>query len=203
MARPGRAPVTRDHPRSRGVYTLLPRKVRYEDGSSPLARGLRETCAACLRNWGIIPARAGFTRDSVDRDVRAQDHPRSRGVYLPVASVAWARAGSSPLARGLHFRVPVCSCGHGIIPARAGFTPTPSTTAGSPRDHPRSRGVYPPAHDQVPLTHGSSPLARGLRPTERRAGREPWIIPARAGFTRKMIRGSRWGMDHPRSRGVY
>ena len=70
-----------------------------------------------------------------------------------------------------------------IIPARAGFTGTMSTSTRGEADHPRSRGVYldtvGPYLDRV----GSSPLARGL--------------PA-ADTAVKLV-----ATDHPRSRGVY
>ena len=71
--------------------------------------------------------------------------------------------GSSPLARGLPaltFTVPAYQ---GIIPARAGFTTSPSSVPRAVKDHPRSRGVY----------HFPSPFCVG----------PVWIIPARAGFT--------------------
>ena len=62
------APEAWDHPRSRGVYTSPLLALCREGGSSPLARGLRRRCVRCLRNWGIIPARAGFTgRDQGQR----------------------------------------------------------------------------------------------------------------------------------------
>ena len=51
-----------DHPRSRGVYDNEPLKGIHLDGSSPLARGLRVGIARLLVGYGIIPARAGFTR---------------------------------------------------------------------------------------------------------------------------------------------
>ena len=50
-------------------------------GSSPLARGLRESGLERGHSVGIIPARAGFTPDTVNRTVSGLDHPRSRGVY--------------------------------------------------------------------------------------------------------------------------
>ena len=111
--------------------------------------------------------------------------------------------GSSPLARGLQHYYYYSGERHGIIPARAGFTPTRSAGRERPGDHPRSRGVY----QSVPCTGlepgGSSPLARGLRdavphPRDRRG-----IIPARAGFTRVRDARHRPPADHPRSRGVY
>ena len=52
----------------------------------------------------------------------AQDHPRSRGVYIRKAVKAADPDGSSPLARGLPARLARGSLGSRIIPARAGFT---------------------------------------------------------------------------------
>ena len=153
-----------DHPRSRGVYRLQGRIPAYAGGSSPLARGLRGDAALAARARRIIPARAGFTRRGVRRDLGRVDHPRSRGVYerLPITCVAaW---GSSPLARGLlHRPVPLGWCFR-IIPARAGFTsdsPSPALLRG---DHPRSRGVYVVTNPEGIRSYGSSPLARGLPP---------------------------------------
>ena len=91
----------------------------------------------------------------------------------------------------------------GIIPARAGFTSPRRICPTQTGDHPRSRGVYPPARRQWRLAPGSSPLARGLPTDPGPRPRPTRIIPARAGFTdepgrRRQLRG-----DHPRSRGVY
>ena len=111
-------------------------------GSFPLARGLRDSPHEIGQCRRIIPARAGFTSRRSGRSRPAQDHPRSRGVYLGVycrPSVIW---GSSPLARGLHFRVLSGLNLDRIIPARAGFTPDACSHHGGRGDHPRSRGVY-------------------------------------------------------------
>ena len=50
-----------DHPRSRGVYFGKVDYITFNDGSSPLARGLPATGAIPGETVGIIPARAGFT----------------------------------------------------------------------------------------------------------------------------------------------
>jgi len=50
-----------DHPRSRGVYTVWRFSLMRSRGSSPLARGLRETMLGMYMRLRIIPARAGFT----------------------------------------------------------------------------------------------------------------------------------------------
>ena len=72
-----------------------------------------------------------------------------------------------------------------------------------PEDHPRSRGVYY-AHLAAPSPGvGSSPLARGLHRQAQRAVGFHGIIPARAGFTTRVVASIRGQADHPRSRGVY
>ena len=91
--------------------------------------------------------------------------------------------GSSPLARGLHWRDD-----EDIV---------------RPVDHPRSRGVYAGAVAVPAGAVGSSPLARGLHGVIEAREAVLGIIPARAGFTRCWP--ASWGThpDHPRSRGVY
>ena len=114
-----------------------------------------------------------------------------------------AQDGSSPLARGLPPGLlgPVVAAG--IIPARAGFTPSGRSARRRGPDHPRSRGVYFSTDTVRAPTAGSSPLARGLRRRLRVRGRHPRIIPARAGFTYSCWRRRMRQRDHPRSRGVY
>ena len=172
-----------DHPRSRGVY--LPRWAceALAEGSSPLARGL--------------PGPLG------SRSSRTRDHPRSRGVYRRKVRDGRIPAGSSPLARGLPRAGAPRRGWTGIIPARAGFTTMKGLDMPSMKDHPRSRGVYPPPRRRECTASGSSPLARGLRapPSARLTLRG--IIPARAGFTAWVTRMGVPASDHPRSRGVY
>ena len=222
-----RSPIgnrTKDHPRSRGVYTSISYMVSPFGGSSPLARGLRLREVHSPAGLRIIPARAGFTSAfPASRDWGA-DHPRSRGVYRRRMSAWCASRGSSPLARGL---LPVMEDGAvrlGIIPARAGFTSRDGGWCCASWDHPRSRGVYSAPDRAARSAEGSSPLARGLRPRRLRSCHRRWIIPARAGFTKlqrgedgtitgssPLARGLRAeaavgpyeAMDHPRSRGVY
>ena len=172
-----------DHPRSRGVYIIADVGDSTEGGSSPLARGLPAQEHRVGHLPRIIPARAGFTASIRPVGRQRWDHPRSRGVYKDPAHGVNLKSGSSPLARGLRRPGALRRAVRGIIPARAGFTPTdrPGLSAWS----------------------GSSPLARGLR-----AGLEPGvrgdrIIPARAGFTGHPDSRLPPDPDHPRSRGVY
>ena len=119
---PARTASRPDHPRSRGVYASRPVGCFSSGGSSPLARGLRLEGPLPARALGIIPARAGFTPPRSLTAPRAQDHPRSRGVYWGGQPSPWTTPGSSPLARGLQEDREGAQPQEGIIPARAGFT---------------------------------------------------------------------------------
>ena len=152
-------------------------------GSSPLARGLLPHGNGGFPRRRIIPARAGFTARAGDALWRAEDHPRSRGVYWKIQGPNWINIGSSPLARGLLEAIDKMDDETRIIPARAGFTPSPRPTTPGTLDHPRSRGVYGPPVQAVQVGQG--------------------IIPARAGFTSHWAEVQVQNRDHPRSRGVY
>ena len=192
-----------DHPRSRGVYGCCQSALVAAAGSSPLARGLHDGYQQAKRYARIIPARAGFTCPSRTAWSGLADHPRSRGVYIACAACWGTTPGSSPLARGLLELLPRAAHQDGIIPARAGFTPTGDDRADQLEDHPRSRGVYRTTGWAGASAGGSSPLARGLRGRRRRFGAPCRIIPARAGFTSHPAWCRRRTPDHPRSRGVY
>ena len=112
----------RDHPRSRGVYRTGERSEDGRRGSSPLARGLHRGRDRPVVAARIIPARAGFTRESATSCRSTGDHPRSRGVYRSGGQKEGTTMGSSPLARGLRPHGAVLARGVRIIPARAGFT---------------------------------------------------------------------------------
>ena len=114
-----------DHPRSRGVYKPSEAEPQLVAGSSPLARGLPHSHTGGRIVGRIIPARAGFTSRRDGHLHGAQDHPRSRGVYVPAWLSLHTVPGSSPLARGLRVGVMVTYTVHRIIPARAGFTCLP------------------------------------------------------------------------------
>ena len=151
-----------DHPRSRGVYQAQSTANIQNQGSSPLARGLRtvhRTVQWCTR---IIPARAGFTMMVATASSPCPDHPRSRGVYRPHRNLSLSWWGSSPLARGLPHSETLALLEDRIIPARAGFTRWHTRHSPQRRDHPRSRGVYFHSEEKLVKRAGSSPLARGL-----------------------------------------
>ena len=150
-----------DHPRSRGVYRQGAHAAALPCGSSPLSRGLRGSWALSAMGRGIFPARAGFTDQTWRRAWLPADRPRSRGVYGTHMKALISDAGSSPLARGLRTRMRTRPTRWRIIPARAGFTGPSTKLPMTPRDHPRSRGVYGGAAANLAGTAGSS-RSRGV-----------------------------------------
>ena len=132
-----------DHPRTRGVYPGPMTAPSARDGSSPHARGLLRTDSDTTRVGRIIPARAGFTLSCCSLLGLGGDHPRTRGVYAGQVRRRRDTPGSSPHARGLRPAYHPRPGRHGIIPARAGFTPRQKGPDPQRRDHPRTRGVYP------------------------------------------------------------
>ena len=108
-------------------------------------------------------------------------HPRSRGENSQIGQRRPAGAGSSPLARGKQ-RAVCAACGHrGLIPARAGKTPSFLTARSLSWAHPRSRGE----NDSIKNIQTCA----------------NWLIPARAGKTLNEPEGGSPFRAHPRSRG--
>ena len=151
-------------------------------GTSPGTPGLMSR-SLHLKHTGRSPTRAGFTGSSSLLGQVLLDHPRSRGVYAALATVAVESRGSSPLAWGLRLGQAECLAACRIIPARAGFTRRSGGRRCRRWDHPRSRGVYGGGGAPLSSRGGSSPLARGLREWINAKYGLDGIIPARAGFT--------------------
>ena len=80
-----------------GVVLSIPRQV----GKTFLIGSI--VFALCLlepRLKGIIPAHAGSTVSTADREDLPPDHPRSRGEHCEGARIFISAFGSSPLTRG-------------------------------------------------------------------------------------------------------
>ena len=172
-------------------------------GSSPHARGARETAALRSGNVGIIPACAGSTYRYGRAVQSGADHPRMRGEHYSRTLGPSFHPGSSPHARGalLHFCV---RCGDlGIIPACAGSTGMLTVTVCLTWDHPRMRGEHSANSTRWANWPGSSPHARGAHRDIVRESLALRIIPACAGSTTTSSYVSPDLPDHPRMRGEH
>ena len=114
-----------------------------------------------------------------------------------------AGGGSSPHTRGARVSLGAFPLAVRIIPAYAGSTSRPGTSAGGPSDHPRIRGEHHSAWSEERIGGGSSPHTRGARAGQRRERRPGRIIPAYAGSTLGARRYRCGPWDHPRIRGEH
>ncbi len=190
----------RAHPRSRGEHIGCRWEGSGKPGSSPLARGARGLHGDLGAGPRLIPARAGSTTVSFSPSTTRQAHPRSRGEHVGHVQAVVELLGSSPLARGAPSALAISGLLSGLIPARAGSTPSGRPAWKVTAAHPRSRGEHAPTSPSRAATEGSSPLARGAPPQGHRPGRPVRLIPARAGSTRGQPGRGRGGRAHPRSR---
>ena len=198
-----RHPLTRDHPRSRGEYALPSFILKYQDGSSPLSRGIPLWPLRHEPPARIIPALAGNTSSITESSAVPRDHPRSRGEYVTSSNAWTGPEGSSPLSRGIRNRESRQRVEERIIPALAGNTTPGSRYLAVRPDHPRSRGEYPITGVDDYIARGSSPLSRGIPHHRGRRLHRPRIIPALAGNTLPDSPTEGIEQDHPRSRGEY
>ena len=128
-------------------------------------------------------------------------HPRSRGEngYTPGRDIY--HFGSSPLTRGKQDERAGDVFAGRLIPAHAGKTRIRRGSVPRRRAHPRSRGENTRPVSDRRATTGSSPLTRGKRPLFSCTNDRGRLIPAHAGKTPSLRRGSVRPRAHPRSRG--
>ena len=170
-------------------------------GSSPLARGKRRARLPEGGRFRLIPARAGKTTAASMSASRSSAHPRSRGENRRQPRRTGPRRGSSPLARGKRVFRDLDKHRVGLIPARAGKTPSLRGGCARTRAHPRSRGENIGASVTANGSDGSSPLARGKQGVRLNHVHPSRLIPARAGKTPAGDRRRQRRAAHPRSRG--
>ena len=172
-----------DHPRAcgaNGVWDVF--NIRGH-GSSPRMRGKPAVIYPRLGARRIIPAHAGQTEKSHQKQWFAPDHPRACGANSASNEAAMTRFGSSPRMRGKQGRVRADPIRRRIIPAHAGQTRTPSSRSRPPPDHPRACGANQSGRPACIGVCGSSPRMRGKRCVGHVQHPWPRIIPAHAGQT--------------------
>ena len=152
-----------DHPRVCGEHSIVDTLQAFHVGSSPRMRGTHCTDLVLLRWFGIIPAYAGNTRESLARLIRAGDHPRVCGEHELFDCRFIRGRGSSPRMRGTPPTTRTRRMRPGIIPAYAGNTRHIFNLPKSLVDHPRVCGEHPYVILRVRIFAGSSPRMRGTR----------------------------------------
>ena len=178
-----KASMAKDHPRLRGEYRDEIRRFLGQEGSPPLARGIRQRMKRAVFRSRITPACAGNTLPSVAALPASGDHPRLRGEYRRSRLSKRLQRGSPPLARGIPIKTETMCSQSRITPACAGNT---------------KRSMV-----ELLFCMGSPPLARGIHNAFRKKYFGKRITPACAGNTLFCRFHSPTCKDHPRLRGEY
>ena len=200
--RPPQSPPPREHPRACGADKAGPRVTGRTKGAPPRVRGrLRPAGRADVR-VGSTPARAGPTGRQSTLPPWTGEHPRACGAdTLPIERPR-RPPGAPPRVRGRRAgRRPRRTPG-GSTPARAGPTPTCSTSARRVGEHPRACG----ADSIVTLTAsggtGAPPRVRGRQAGVAGVGDADRSTPARAGPTGCPAPAPARPGEHPRACGA-
>ena len=189
------------HPRACGENAYPVVAVRLWSGSSPRVRGKLDGGVEEGAQGGLIPARAGKTAGRTRSPETCSAHPRACGENGHFLRAHRASPGSSPRVRGKRRGGFVWGWCRGLIPARAGKTPTPPGGRASWTAHPRACGENVGVIEGTLGPVGSSPRVRGklvaVLPPHHHAG----LIPARAGKTRRGRATHPCRTAHPRACG--
>ena len=151
------------HPRACGEHGALGDRRCPFVGSSPRMRGTRarERAASCYGRF--IPAHAGNTVSGEAHAPKRSVHPRACGEHGSMPTVERTASGSSPRMRGTRLSPAAGPRDERFIPAHAGNTWPPNTSATSRSVHPRACGEHASAVSLSSATCGSSPRMRGTR----------------------------------------
>ena len=154
---------SRAHPRPCGEHLRNFTAQPLDTGSSPPVRGAHHWLILTVHPLGLIPARAGSTKGRFARARVNRAHPRPCGEHHSEPCADTVRAGSSPPVRGARVD-PACDGDDaGLIPARAGSTPTTRSHTTLGWAHPRPCGEHVLADISSVALRGSSPPVRGAR----------------------------------------
>ena len=111
----------------------------------------------------LIPARAGKTHRSVRQITDLRAHPRAGGENFGKKANDESADGSSPRGRGKRRGVDRTRGPSGLIPARAGKTPSHPCAPLARAAHPRAGGENTTTAKLTTSASGSSPRGRGKR----------------------------------------
>ena len=189
------------HPRAGGENVKVRVLTPYEGGSSPRGRGKQKADAEALKQFRLIPARAGKTRSTPTDPWSCQAHPRAGGENYERKTGQPITAGSSPRGRGKPDEGTLCVVSVRLIPARAGKTKRATRRAQPLRAHPRAGGENLAEQGWDVPALGSSPRGRGKPPRRLDRRHEGGLIPARAGKTLSRPTTATSSRAHPRAGG--
>ena len=174
---------------------------RHGAGSSPRGRGKPKAPKTVKLTVRLIPARAGKTPWTASLSISRPAHPRAGGENAINSMGAGIAEGSSPRGRGKPYGLDSQLALSGLIPARAGKTPSTASLSTSRPAHPRAGGENRMSLIAWSRATGSSPRGRGKLTAGLTAAIPVRLIPARAGKTARPGLTRHPTTAHPRAGG--
>ena len=130
------------HPRAGGEHNPAGYGALKARGSSPRGRGTLLCHPSLSPSCRFIPARAGNTQPAAEFSRESPVHPRAGGEHFGKNVGLEDYIGSSPRGRGTRFSKLLDLVVARFIPARAGNTASPASTATGTSVHPRAGGEH-------------------------------------------------------------
>ena len=173
-----------DHPRACGENVRHTESLPAPAGSPPRMRGKPWTRETAPERERITPAHAGKTTMKSTFTDLDSDHPRACGENAHTKGAHYEKHGSPPRMRGKPALAALRLCDGRITPAHAGKTPSASSPAPCPSDHPRACGENVYVRQNAPTMPGSPPRMRGKPHAVAESKLRMRITPAHAGKTK-------------------
>ena len=191
------------HPRACGEHLRNVCGSFVCDGSSPRLRGARPVGVSVEISKRFIPAPAGSTGDACKDFLKHAVHPRACGEHHRERNHVHNGSGSSPRLRGALLCFVNMSRINRFIPAPAGSTVPWQDDKHREAVHPRACGEHQYSAIFFFCMFGSSPRLRGAPTPSPRHHPHHRFIPAPAGSTACLCRGTARPTVHPRACGEH
>ena len=188
-------------PRARGDGPSLMPGSRGPFSCSPRTRGWslgRRRAGAVDR---VLPAHAGMVPRSATRRLRSTCAPRARGDGPPMKKRTGRPQRCSPRTRGWSHQRRLPRLDQQVLPAHAGMVPARPGAAPPPSSAPRARGDGPLVYHSYYAPEVCSPRTRGWSPAPPDRDRRTAVLPAHAGMVPKDRMSPGWSSGAPRARG--
>ena len=179
-----------DHPRVGGEKQLPFHFFCVLGGSPPRGRGKALHLVPSSKQHRITPAWAGKSAAVDAAAAAARDHPRVGGEKTMRFIIASTVSGSPPRGRGKAFQTPCPGWRERITPAWAGKRTAGSRQRQRTKDHPRVGGEKSIVLCALEWVKGSPPRGRGKAAVPTPVRLRPWITPAWAGKSYRMVVGT-------------
>ena len=196
-------PLTTEHPRPYGEFTVGESTRQFVPGTSPPIRGIRIFAGVRRNHERNIPAHTGNSPCCPATSVGGPEHPRPYGEFSRGEAGNLTIGGTSPPIRGIRRRWGRGHALHRNIPAHTGNSAWCAVEFAQYAEHPRPYGEFITYRTAAELHGGTSPPIRGIRREGNRSRKLQRNIPAHTGNSPSGDGQEPRAAEHPRPYGEF